>query len=232
MKIKELIDRIQELYSKGVKSDDSRLSNRHIYSKMVSARSRVVEQDSKKKQQVNQYVYQTIPCAELIAVPAHECPCLPPIGCKILRTKYPLPQPLSNYDTHLIQSVTSLDGNVVYSEESWIGAGYKKGNKYTSNKLDYYLKNGYLYVTHKSGPRVITITGLFNDPVEVGQYPSFCDEYECDDCTSPLDMDFAIDGTMSEVVESIVINTLLAPFTNAQEDITSNTRDSREDQAK
>ena len=45
-------------------------------------------------------------------------------------------------------------------------------------------------------------------------------------------MDFAIDGTMSEVVENMVINTLLVPFSNAQEDITNNTRDSREDQAK
>ena len=35
MKIKEIIQRVQSLYSKGVQSDDTRLSDRHIYNKMV-----------------------------------------------------------------------------------------------------------------------------------------------------------------------------------------------------
>ena len=40
--IGEIIERIQSAYSKGVKTDDSRLSSRHIYSKIKSVRNRLV----------------------------------------------------------------------------------------------------------------------------------------------------------------------------------------------
>ena len=95
MKIGEIVQRVQSLYSKGVHSDDSRLSARHIYNKLLTVRARLISQEAKKKQKISQWNYQTISCIELIKVPAHECPCLPPIGCDMLRSKYKLPKPLS-----------------------------------------------------------------------------------------------------------------------------------------
>ena len=38
---------VQSMYSHGVQSDDSRLSGRHIYSKLVSARARLIEKELK-----------------------------------------------------------------------------------------------------------------------------------------------------------------------------------------
>jgi len=87
MKINELIQRIQSLYSKGVQSDDTRLSNRHVYNKIKTVRSKLVSQEAKKKQKISSWNYQPIPCIELIKVDAHDCPCIPPVGCKILRSK-------------------------------------------------------------------------------------------------------------------------------------------------
>ena len=66
MKVHEIIQRVQSLYSKGCQSDDSRLSPRHIYSKLVSLRSKYISQQAKKKQKINQWNFQTLPCVELI----------------------------------------------------------------------------------------------------------------------------------------------------------------------
>ena len=134
MLVSEVIQRIQSLYSKGAQSDDSRLTSRHIYNKMLTVRSKLLSQEAKKKQRVSQWNFQTISCVELIEAPVHECPCVPPIGCKIYRTREPLPEPLTNLNNHLIQSVTSLDGNIIYADIEWTELKYQYTNKYTAQK--------------------------------------------------------------------------------------------------
>jgi len=58
MTIKEIIQRVQSLYSKGVQSDDVRLEDRHIYNKMITVRSKLISQEAKKRQKINQWNYQ------------------------------------------------------------------------------------------------------------------------------------------------------------------------------
>ncbi|MGL6120767.1 MAG: hypothetical protein ACRC0V_09705, partial [Fusobacteriaceae bacterium] len=150
MVIGEIVARITNLYEKGVPSRSSRLSPRHVYNKMLTVRSKLIRQEANKKQKINQWNYQTIPCLELEKTTIHNCPCIPPIGCYISKSKYPLPKPINNLDNHLIQYVSSIDGSVVFSEISWLQKKYKSGNKYTSKKPDYFIKDGYLYITHSS----------------------------------------------------------------------------------
>lgn len=227
MLIRDLIQRIQSLYSKGVQSDDSRLTPRHIYNKMMTVRSKLIYQKANKKQKLNQWNFQTIPCIELIKAPIHECPCLPPVGCEILKTKYPLPKPISNLTNHIIQSVTSLDGSVLYSETAWAEYKYKIGNKYTAKKPDYFIRNGYLYITHKTGPKVITVTGLFEDPLEVEKFPSYCDEdcAECKDCGDYLDKEFPIDNDLIDTLIEFCIQELIVMFSQSEQDKTNNSKD-------
>ncbi len=226
MLIKEIIQRIQSLYSKGVQSDDTNLSDRHIYNKMVTVRSKLISQEAKKKQKINQWSYQTLECVELIKASIHECPCLPPIGCSILRTKHPIPKPLTNLNSHLIQSVTTIDGQIIFSEISWTEKKYKQSNKYTGNKPDYFIKNDYLYVTVRSGIKVITITGLFDNPLEAEKFPSLCkDCVDCQDCISPLDMEFPIDNDMIDTLIDIAKVELIEQFSQMVGDITNNTSD-------
>jgi len=232
MIIKEIIQRIQSVYSKGVQSDDSRLTARHIYNKMLSVRAKLISQESKKNQKVNQWNYQTIPCIELEKAPIHECPCLPPTGCSILKTKIKLPKPLTNLNNHLIQSVSSLDGSIVYSEIGWTEKKYKASNKFTANKPDFYIINEYLYITHRVGPKIISITGLFEDPIEVLNYPSFCDKDDALDCSSPLDIEFPIDYDMIDALIEISSNELIVMFSQGIEDLTNNSRDNNASETK
>lgn len=225
MLVKEYIQRIQSLYSKGVQSDDSRLTSRHIFNKMLTVRSKLISQSVKKRQKISQWNYQTLPCVELIKVPVHDCPCLPPIGCTILRSRYQIPEPLTDLNRHILQSVTSLDGTLNYSEIKWEEAKYKKGAKYTAHHTDYFIRNKYLYTMQKGSPKVITITGLFEDPTFVETFISYCPNTELD-CLSPLDREFPLDLDMTDTLVEMCINELIILFSKTQEDQTSDTKDS------
>tara|TARA_R110000772_G_scaffold261973_1_gene380809 strand:+ start:401 stop:1141 length:741 start_codon:yes stop_codon:yes gene_type:complete len=222
----EIVQRIQSLYSKGVQSDDSRLTSRHIYNKLLTVRSKLLSQMANKRQLISQWNYQTIPCVELVKAPIHECPCAPPMGCEIYKTTQELPEPLSKLDSHMLQSVTSIDGSIIYDEIGWKEAKYKAGNKYTATKPDYILRSKYLYVIQRKGATVIAITGLFEDPFAVTQYPSSCgDCTDCDSCASPLDIEFPIDNDMIDTLVEMAAQELIFVFTQGKQDKDNNTSD-------
>lgn len=239
MIIGELIQRVQSLYSKGVQSDDSRLTSRHIYNKLLTVRSKLISQQAKKKQKVSQWNYQTITCAKLIEAPVHECACLPPIGCEILRTELPIPEVMTDLGEHLIQSVTSINGEVIYDEISWKEKKYKASNRYTANKPDYYIRgqeDKYIYITQrKNVPVIIAITALFEDPLAALSYGSdFCADCEdvVIDCESPLDKNFPIDLDMVDTLIEITVQELVLLFSQSIEDKTNDSKDSDIQQTK
>ncbi|MBV1928913.1 MAG: hypothetical protein KUG81_05315 [Gammaproteobacteria bacterium] len=223
----KIIQRVQSLYSKGVQSDDSRLKSRHIYNKLLTVRSKILSQKANKRQMISQWNFQTIPCVVLEKAPKHECPCAPPMGCDIYRTKEVLPEPLTNLNGHMIQSVTSIEGSTVYDEIGWTEAKYKAGNKYTAMKPDYFIRNKYLYVIQVKGASVIAITGLFEDPFAATTYPSDCgDCTDCEnDCDSPMDLDFPIDNDLIDTMVEIAAQELIFVFTQGKEDKDNNTSD-------
>ena len=126
MKTIEVIQRIQSLYSKGMQSDDSRLSNRHIYNKLITTRAKILTQQAKQKQKISQWNYQTIPCIDLIQVPIHECN-IRVEGCTVLRSVCKILKFLTeNPFIHLIQSVTTIDGSYSFPETTWEAVQNKK----------------------------------------------------------------------------------------------------------
>lgn len=238
MTVGEIIQRIQSLYSKGVQSDDSRLTSRHIYNKIITVRAKLLSQKANKRQKLNQWNFQTLGCVELIESLPYECPCLPPYGCQILRTRYQLPKPLTNLNNHLIQSVTSLDGSIVYSEIGWIEKKYKSSNKYTAKKPDYYIKDNYLYITTSKAPKAINITGLFEDPLVAENYPSYCNsncsqEENCNEnCESPLDKEFPIDNAVVDTLIEISSKELIMIFNQSIEDLSNDSKDNSVEKSK
>ena len=228
MILKNIIQRIQSGYSKGVQSSESRLTSRHIYNKFITVRAKLLREVSNKKQKISDWNYQTLNCVELIEIPAHQCPCIPPLGCEILRSKFKLPRPITGLNIHLIKSVTSITGENIYSEVSLKEKKYKKGNKFTSNKPDYFMEDGYLFLTHiKGSPRIIKVVLLTGDPLEAKKFESYCEDcVDCTDCESPLDMEFPLDEDMIEVVITISAVELIAEFNGrGKEDRTTDSQD-------
>ena len=227
--IGEVIERVQSIYNRGVKSDDSRLSDRHVFSVLTSTRNYLVTQQAKKKQKISDWNYIVLPCVELIQVANHDCPCIPNIGCKVYRTKYQLPKVLTDLNKHLIQWIMSIDSGKMISETTRDAYIYSSGNKLTANNLQYILENGYLYIYGKAIPRAIKVKLLAENPVDAYTFPSLCECKDCDeDCLSMQERTFPIDGDLVKPLIEMSATELLEWFTRSQEDITNNTSDTND----
>lgn len=225
MIVSQALQGIQSLYSRGVQSQDSRLMPRHIWNKLLRVRYTLLEQKSNKNQPISQFAYQTIPCIELIKAAPYECPCVPPSGCMMLRSRYPIPKPIVALKGDLIQSVSSLDGTLILDDTSFATNKYSDGNKFTSKKPQRLIYNGYLFVTVVKYLKVIQMTLLAENPEEVWNYPSFCDEECTACCISPLDRLFPLDDGTTDTAILMASNELISVFTQMREDKFNNSTD-------
>lgn len=225
MKLEEGIQRVQSLYSAGVQSRSSRLTSRHIYSALMTARSVLLSQQANKNQKATQWSYQTLPCVELISVPEHECPCVPPVGCKVLRTKYQLPMPINGLDTMLIQSVTSLDGSITFDNTRFDTHKYRTGNKFTSKNPAIYIKNRYGYITIKKLLAGLIIVGLFDDFLEATSFPSVCGSCAECECLDIMITEIPIDGKLIRPLIQLANEELIVIMRQMNEDKSNNATD-------
>lgn len=223
MIIGEAIQRIQSAYSKGMQSDDSRLSNRHIYSKLRSSRIRIISQVINKNQIVSQWCYQPI-YIKMLSVSKHECSDITSDTCKVLKSANPLPQIFTDMDKHLIQSVTTIDGSHGFGKTTWDSIRFKNGRKYTKEIPEYFIKDGYLYITNKKTQDLLVVTALFNDPIEAKKYSDSCGK-ESLSCKSYLEYDFAIDGKLEEVIIEMTNQEFIYNFSQTKDDRLNNAAD-------
>lgn len=211
MKVNEIIERVRSLISEKYHIADHIYSRRHIYNKLVSARSRLLYQEANKKKNLTQWNYQTLPCIELILVPQHNCPCYKPVGCGILRSKHKIPKPLIGLYGALVHSVYTIDGSRKLNEVSINAVNSLKGNKYSQNTLAYFIQNDYLYIVSNTLLKVITLTGLFEDPLEAANFPNACGEdcVDCNNCRDYLNEDFPIDNNLIDVLIELTLQELI-----------------------
>ena len=222
--IDNIVQRVLSLYNKGVQSDESRLTPRHIYSVVLSNRSTLLEQQSKKKQKINQVNYQTI-ILEMEQVDSVKVACSNiPLDCSSFRTKKPLPKILSDMNKLLIHSISTIDNNIFLSLSEPSKSKYKnKGNRYAkSNDNTYYIEDGYLYT---NSLEVLKITALFDDPIEVERYNSDCSS-ESNSCKSNYEFDFKCDTSLLSTIIQMSAEELIEWFNKSREDISNNSRDS------
>ena len=216
MKLGEALQMTQSLYSKGAQSQDSRLRPRHIYNQLLKSRATLSVQKFNKGQKFSQWDYLTISCLELVPAEKHECPCLPPTGCVVLKSKYPLPKFITGIDKDIIQSISSIDGSLILDQIDFATNKYLKGNKYTSKKPHYYIYNDYLFVTVTKALKIVQVTALFEDPIAVWTYPSLCDCADC--CLDIYEKEFPLADNMMDTAADMAAQKLLAIFVQMRED--------------
>lgn len=219
MKIEEAIQSVQSLYSKGVQSKDSRLTSRHIYSTLVSARTTILKQQINKRQKVNDSCYQPLSCIELEKAPIHECPCAPKKGLYILRSKQYLPKIISSLDKPLIQYVIELNGTTRLDRTTFENVKYSSGDKYTGTKPKYYIKNNRLYITVLKMLKAVSANILAEDPLEAYLFSSLCEECDtCKECIDPMQLDFYTDRDSFNSIAKITKDELVVMFGQMRED--------------
>jgi hypothetical protein len=214
-----IIQRVQSLYSKGAQSNSSRLMSRHIYDKMMSTRALLFYNKINKRQFMSKWNYDILPCVELIAVSENDCPCLPIPGCDILRTKNKLPKPMNSINGYVIDSVLSVNGQVIFNEVTYKSKIWRGSDKYTSAKPDWFIKDDYIYITTTRKLKAITVMGLFADPIAAANYPTKCgvgDEPACP--IHPKEMDFPLDDEMVDALVQLTVQELSVGFAPGYED--------------
>lgn len=225
MTIAEGIQRVQSLYSHGVQTRDSRLTARHIYSALMSARSTLIQQQLDKSQSPGQWAYQVLPCIELITANVHECPCVPATGCTMLRSKFRLPKTIIGLSASVIRSITTLDGKTRFDDTQFETAKYNIGNKYTAYKSNFLIFNEYLFLTSKKFLKAVTGLGLFTDIVEVYMFPSACSKCEDCNCRDFTELNLPIDGRLETALIQIANQELIDLFEQTEQDKSNNTSD-------
>ena len=232
MKVNEIIQRIQSLYSKGAQSDSSRLTPRHIYNKFLTIRSKLLSEKAKKKQKISDWNYQIISCIELTKVENHECPCIPIKGCKVMRSRYKLPKVMTDYNGNLIDYVMNIDSQERFDPSNRVEMLYLEGNKYTAHKKRYILENGYLYAYGKNLPILIKMRALFEDPVEAANFLTYCPEEKTCPSEDVFDMDFPMDADQIDLMIELAVQELIVLFSQNAEDLTNDNIDTQRTQPK
>lgn len=224
MKLKEYIQRVISVYSKGAQSIDNRLSPRLVYSKLVTARLRLLALKVNKKQKLSSSATQNLTCIELIRAPLIECPCAPPVGCNFLRSRYPIPKLVTSLFGPILESVMTLDGSTVFNPTTRSGIRHEVNNRYTGSSPRYFIDE-YLYVLGKNKPKYIGIFGaVFEDPIEAEKFNYNCSEGSSE-CFDALESEFPFDGDLIDPLVEITIQELVGYFTNMRQDVKNNASD-------
>ena len=216
--IGESILRVQSLYSRGAASRDTRLSKRHIYSSLLTARSTLIKQQSSKSQHLNQWMYQTLVFIDLERVPVNQAP-VGPKEPTILRSKEKIPKLVSDISAELLSSVSTVDGNRQFTVSDSTVVSYYDGAKYTSKTTKTYIMDGYLYVRGSELLKGLTMQGIFEDPVEVYLFnlPYWTDCQECE-CKAAEEIEFPIDRDLMRTVLELAQQELVVLFSQMTED--------------
>ena len=226
MIIGKAIERVQGLYSKGVDTDDSRLSNRHIYNKLLTVRSKLMVQRLRKNQPLSEWDLQPLHCIEMI--PQTSLSCGGDNKCPFYKSKYKLPLGISPDETENV-AVTSFDGLVIFNRTTFETYKYLNGNKYTSNKAYYFIHDSYIYVIN-SKIKSLHIHGIWRDPIEVWRlHLSYQNK---NTCFNNKTIEFFTPDDMIEAMIEISYNELIAQFNQSRMDVTNNSNNSLLEESK
>lgn len=223
MLIGEIIQRFVSTYSHGIGSKDRSLSDRHIYSACRTGRSAVLRQRANKHQNISDWNYQTLSCIDLAPHRVNKLV----QSVVVLRSVNKIPQVISSLGGPLIQSMYSLDGSARYDSTTFSTAKYEIGNKFTALKPKGYIKDNHLTLTILKHLDVVTMTALFEDPLEAALFTSSLCEENCVDCLckSAYDYDFHLDADLVDRVLVLARTELLAVFGQMREDKNNNASD-------
>ena len=220
MLIKEIISNIRGVLSHGPASSDSRISERQVYFIIKYLRAKLIKQKADKYHYISDFNYQTFECLPLELVPEDNCPCYAR-ECKVLKSTFKLPVILNNRNQLMLKGLWTQGGEKInYATSDEI-----KRFKYSKTKkeaLTFEIINNYLYVRADPRLKVVKLTAIFEDPVEIN-LPSACGENVL--CFDPETMEFPLDMELVEALNKLTYEELFNVMLRIPVDTESNSKD-------
>lgn len=189
---------------KSLLSDDNGWSIRLIYYFLLRYRARLIREKVRNHLPLSHWNYQTIDCIPLEKVDLSECPCTPASGCSFKKTELQIPKPLSR-----LKSVTSTNGQITYTFVEWERLEHKIRSRFKGERDNafYTIKTrqdgSYLYLYNSIHTKYITVTGIFENPLEIQYFPK-CDGTEVD-CKNPKTQPFILDPDILTTVYDMAL---------------------------
>lgn len=211
---REIISRIrEEVYDKGIPSDDSRLRNRLVYNKMRTIRNDLLVKKSNKNQLLSTDNYQTVTVPLTLSSVQ-----IPELTSEIYETPV-LPNILFNMDEPLIKSIQNLDNNnpLYISATTYEKSRYVLSSKITGKKKKYYWHNNKFYFLNISCDlKEVNITAIFDDII-----------FDKGSCLSYLDYEFPLQAELLEPLIQMSQEALIKILLPLPQDLKTNTIDDR-----
>lgn len=220
MTVGEAISRIQSLYSKGVESDDSRLSSRHIYNKWMTVRQQLAIDQFRKGIRWSDWDQQPLSYIPMMRYQAW--------GCSLMRSKEKLPKAVSDGMDEGI-TVTDATGSAIYTRTTFEHKKYITGNKYTSKRLYYFISDDYLYLLN-SRMDTAFCDGVWRDPISTYRLDQHFQGTPY--CGSNRDIDTFTPGDILEMTIQISSSELIQQFSQMREDVRNNMADTPPEEGK
>ena len=172
-------------------------------------RARWIRNEYNKNRSIDPNIQQSLSCVDLELVDPTNCCVTIPGNCKILRTVKPIPNTIEFYFTKGLTSIGPVDITkprftlIDYSRVPYIGHG-----RTTAHQVYAFLYDQYIYVVSRDTRIItmknITIRGIFENPVEVGEF-SDCNNKPC---WTPNDI-YPINQWMWVTIKEYIIQKLL-----------------------
>ncbi len=212
---------LDQLRGRSVVTDT--ISPEQVEQIVINLRSQLIKQDSNKGYTADPYIIQDLGCVEMELVDAAES-CIIEAGCNLLRSVKPIPSTIELHHSQLFTRVGPVNkGLPGYDYVHYERIPYVLSNKYTKNRVKYYMQNtdGYLYLVVPNNIlqvlRFINVQGVFEDPRDAYNFE------DCDGkpCYSPSDP-FPIKNWMVNSIVDMAIKLFLATQAAVPQDSTNN----------
>ena len=151
-----------------------------------------------------------------------------------IKQKWAIPDFLIGFKP-MIESVTSIDGEISFNRTTWQRVKDVAYNKYTGNSLVYWLKDNFVFVMNNKKMQFLAIRGVFEDVLAAHRFNSSCYSAQpcCDDCddidpcVSNLSYEFDVDSDLIDTVIKLTYSELLPIFLSIQQDNRNNSKDDK-----
>ncbi len=214
LSLRKIVADVRNIADSGENNYSFRISDEQFAFWIHEVRSMLISQAVTKRQDVSDIWVQDLSCMELELVDASDC-CFITTDCYILKTKLQIPSTVETSSDNFILRVTNPMGNII-SKSNPFEVKYNRFNKYTGTKHQWYLKDGYVYITSDLLLEYINIFAIFENPEELAGFSS-CGSSPC----FGWDSKYPCSLKMSNDITNIIMQTKVMPFLQMPHD-TSN----------
>jgi len=205
---------ILNIASSGKENYSLRIEQEQVEYWVHQARSKFIAEAIQRRDNITDVWLQSISCMELTQVDASEC-CHVSLNCFVLRTVDKVPPTIEYHLDNGIIKVVTPDGTIIPKSNAF-ASNYGAYNKYTGNKRDWYLQNGYLYISVEQLLTYVTVYGIFENPADLSNYVS-CSGDTCFSVDDP----YPVSLRMANDITNYIIKTKVVPFMKFKQDDTN-----------